>query len=212
MLDFWDSLLERPKWQRVSMWVGSLLFMTFIFWQYSYSSSVEEHTKLNDRYSTLQSQLATETAIVNNLPKFKKEVEKLNELYDVAVRKLPQKREIASLLESVSGLAKDSGLDVKRFAPRQDVTKDFYAEVLVDVEMKGTFHKVVTFFDELSRMSRIVNVQEIALKHPRGYSDSEGVDVDVTGLLKTFRYLEPEERIQQGPDGEDAKGKRGKRK
>lgn len=206
------GLIERlfglsPK-KRVLLWVGSLLLLTYLFWQYYYSTKIDEYSELSQTNEQLQGQIATEMVIVSSLPKFRKEVDELNALYKIAVSKLPQKREIPNLLDTVSSLAKDAGLEVRRFAPQTDVIKDFYAEIPVNVEMKGSYHNVAIFFDELSRFSRIINIDDINFANPRAYTDSTEVDLDVKGVLKAFRYLEPQERKEKDDQSKSDKAKR----
>lgn len=212
MLEFWDRLMERPKWQLIAMWVGSVAFIGFIFWQYLISSTLTEYERLSEKSVNLKSQVAIETNVLNNLPKLKAEFEKVTLAYEGALTRLPRKREMATFLENISELAKDSGLEVVRFAPQADQAKNFFAEIPVNVEMKGTYHQVATFFDELSRMSRVVNVRDIALKDARTYRENASVIVEVSGVLKTFRYLEPEERIVAPGAGDDANNNQVRRK
>lgn len=214
MREIWENILEKPKWMRVSMWVGSLLFITFIYWQYFYSARQEEYDKLAERLDTVQKQIQTETARVNKLPQLRKELEKLNELYLIASEKLPKEDEADKLLGSISYVARNSGIDAPRFTPDSGETiRDFYAEKLVNVEMRGSYHKVAEFLDELTHIPRIVNVADIVMEHPKSFRDTEGVEVDVKGVLKIFRYLRPEERPQGSAKGdEDAKNEKAKRK
>ena len=111
-----------------------------------------------------------------------------------ALEMLPRRGQVESLLESVSDLAKDSGLTVKSFTPRAESKRQFYSEIPVDVSMKGNFHQMEIFLDEISRISRIVNVQDIMIDNPRGAKEGGLVVVDVRAIFKTFRYLEESER------------------
>lgn len=214
MKEFWDSLMEKPKWMRVSMWVGVVIFFTFIYWQYYFSGKQEELDTLVQHLAETQSQIQVETARINKLPLLRKELARLNDLYDIASQKLPKEDETDILLSSISSVARNSGIDAPRFTPDQgESLRDYYAEKLVHVDMRGSYHKVALFLDELSRIPRIVNVADIIMTNPRSFRDSAGVEVDVKGVLKIFRYLRPEERPQQNATApEDIKNEKAKRK
>lgn len=214
MREIWETILEKPKWMRVSMWLGSLLLFGFIFWQYFYSAKQDEYDQLAEKLDTVNKQIQTETARVNKLPQLRKELERLNELYVLASEKLPKEDQADKLLGSISYVAKNAGIDAPRFTPDQgESIKEFYAEKLVNVEMRGSYHKVAVFLDELAKLPRIVNVADIVMEHPKSFRESDGVEVDVKGVLKIFRFLRPEERPQASvKEGEDAKNDKAKRR
>jgi type IV pilus assembly protein PilO len=168
----------------------------------------DEESKLLSEIDSLQSQLNTERRIAANLERYKKEVEAYRSVQELAERQLPQGREVPNLLSSVQALAKDIGLNVRRFAPERDKVSTHYAEIPVRIEMRGTFHQVVSFFDEISRLSRIVSVSDVSFINPRGYSEGGSVGLDVTCIITAYRQLTEDERR---PKEEEVKGKKGKK-
>lgn len=168
----------------------------------------EEETKLLAEIDSLQSQLNTERRIAANLERYKKEVEAYRSVQELAERQLPQGREVPNLLTSVQSLAKDIGLNVRRFAPERDKVSTHYAEIPVRIEMRGTFHQVVSFFDEISRLSRIMSVSDVTFLNPRGYSEGGSVEVDVTCVITAYRQLAEDEKL---PKEEEIKGKKSKK-
>lgn len=195
MNEFIDKVMERPLSHRIGFWVLSLALLTFIFWQYFYSSKSEELGKLREKVDTLQTQISQEQRLARNLPKVREEVKELDVKLKFALQELPDAREIPDLLSSISDLAMDSGLEVSLFKPKSENFKDFYAEVPVSVSVEGTFHQVVTFFDEVGHLPRIVNINSITVRDPK-VTESE-VKVVVDCLATTFRYLEEEERVKR---------------
>lgn len=218
MSAFLDKVLERPKSQLIGIWIGSLAVITFVFWQYFYSVKSRELVETEDKRDSLNTQISQEQRLASSLPKFRKEVKALRGKKEFALKQLPERREIPGLLDSIATLAKTSGLEVKRFAPKTDVIMDFYAAVPVQVEMRGTYHQIATFFDELSGLSRIVNVNDIKLTNPQGVEEDANVQVDSSCTITTFRYLEENERVQIDSAKDDkkkhkdkAKAKKGKK-
>ena len=41
------------------------------------------------------------------------------------------------------------------------VTKEFYQEVPINIDVEGTYHNLGAFFDRISRLSRLVNMGTI---------------------------------------------------
>lgn len=206
MQEIIEQIMDRPLWQRVAGWIGSLLFFTYIFWAYFYSDLSEDLGKLLEKTETLETQISHERRLARNLPKVKAQVKELDIQLKKAMMELPDKKEIPDLLASISDLAMDSGLEVQLFKPRAENFREFYAEVPVHISVGGTYHQVATFFDEVGHLSRIVNISGIGIKEPH-VGDSD-VQVKTECVATTFRYLDDKERAQRAGK---SKGKRKRR-
>src|SRR5204862_2242237 len=101
-----------------------------------------------------------------NLASMRKNLKRLDAELKKAVAQLPEKREIPDLLRNISTKAQQSGLDILVFRPRAENYQDFYAKIPVDITVKGNFHNTVSFFDEVGRMHRLVNIDNISFKNP----------------------------------------------
>ena len=78
------------------------------------------------------------------------------------------------------------------FRPRAETYQEFYAEVPVDITVKGNFHNTVSFFDEVGRLSRLINIDNIGFKNPTVSGDS--VVLETTSIATAFRFLDEAER------------------
>ena len=58
----------------------------------------------------------------------------------LALRQLPDSKELPVLLTDVTSLGKNAGLEFKAFRPRPEIQRDFYAEVPIEIEFTGRFH------------------------------------------------------------------------
>lgn len=203
-----ERFLERPLWQKLAVWVGSLGLVGFLFWNYYYGEKRKTFAELEEKVSNLNTQIHQEQRLARNLPKFEKEVDELDKKFRIAVAELPDKREIPDLIISISNLARDSGLLVTLFKPNPEVRKEFYAEVPVSVSVEGTFHQVATFFDEVGQLPRIVNINQISLGGAKVLEDRISIKADY--VTTAFRSLDESERI--APPKEAANSKRRKKK
>lgn len=187
--------LSTPK--KSGIWLGILLFLSFAFWQYCYKELHEKKLDLTEKVANLNMQIIEQRRIAENLPKFKEEIEELDGRLELVVQELPDKKQIDNLLQSVSVLAIDTGLEVTQFAPQREARKEFVAAVPVSIELEGTFHQLATFFDEVGHLARIVNINDIEI-----VIVEEG-DQEVTIRAKcnatSFRYLDESERIEARP-------------
>jgi len=98
---------------------------------------------------------------------------------------LPETKEIPSLLSSISQSGQDAGLEFVLFEPKAEVKKDFYAEIPVSIKVTGSYHNIATFFDNVSRLYRIVNIQNIEMK-----SGKNDTSLDTSCTAVTYKFVE----------------------
>ena len=147
-----------------------------------------EVDKLRAEARSKQIELAKAESVAENLPAFQAELKNLEAELKVALRQLPDSKEIPGLLTDISSLGKNAGLDIKRFKPNPEIPRGFYAEVPLEISFTGTFHQVVTFFDLVAKLPRIVNVGELKMEIER--ENSDGTLLKVSGKATTFRFIE----------------------
>jgi len=160
------------------------------YWYGFYRTKARTLKALEAEYSTKQAKLNENEAIVRNLPRFKEEVDKLSVRLKTVIRELPNRREIPNLLETISNLGAINGLEVVYVKPNPDVNKNFYAEVPIQIKVKGGYHEVGMFFDAVSKLPRIINVSNVTMGNPREDKDGGALLLDVSTTATTYRYIE----------------------
>ncbi len=164
---------------------------------------------LEQEFDKLGKELRENQAIADNLPKVKEEVRLLDERLAQALEKLPNTEEIPTLLQTVSDLGKDSGLEFLLFKPGAPAPKEFYAEVPLDLQMLGHYHDLATFFDKISRLPRIVTVENIDFGG--GKQGPGGVTLTASCRALTFKFMEQGSApANSGKDKKGAKKKGGR--
>lgn len=189
-----EKFFERPPSHKIGFWLISLLLPIVIFWLYIFKDKLHQLDKLNQEYDQLTSQINHERRLAKNLDRVKEAVKELDIKLQMALKELPDSREISELLSSISNLARNAGLEVALFKPNPENLRDFYAEVPVSISVAGTYHQVATFFDEVAQLDRIVNINQISMQSPHVGQDKVVIKTDCTAT--TFRYLEESERKQ----------------
>jgi type IV pilus assembly protein PilO len=189
-----QNILDRPKGQKVAIWVGVLAVLGFLFWQFFYSAKLTEKKELSDKAAELEKNIFDERRRAANLPKLREAVKELEKKLQVVLQELPDSSGIDRLIDSISDLARDAGLEITLFTRKEDNYQDFYAEVPVAISVEGSYHQVATFFDEVSHLDRIVNINQIGIGMPKISENSVSVKVDCNAT--TFRYLDEAERTR----------------
>lgn len=186
-----EKLVNLPFKQKLA---GMLLLIILIgagFFVGLEKPRLDELKTLQANLDKLHADVAETRRLANNLPKFKAEYEGLKKDLDNALTELPNSKEIPTLLTSITTAGKSAGLDFLVFRPKAEVTKDFYAEVPVDISVSGTFVGIANFFVAVSNLPRIVNISNVAfsdIKNERGRNL-----VKVNCQATTFRFLDKNE-------------------
>jgi type IV pilus assembly protein PilO len=187
-----DDLLERPAGQKFAIIGGLVLAVAILDWQYVYGPRQRDLGDLATQVTARRSELDNKRGKTNARAQAERELRDLTAELKRAQARLPDQREIADLLSSVAASGRSSGLEIVLFRQKPEVYHDFYAEVPVEMQMRGTYHDVTLFLDRVKRLDRIVNVADIQLKKPR--IEGERVVLDAACTATTFRFLDEAER------------------
>ncbi len=183
-----DQLAKLPKPVRQAMApVAGLLVLVAYLYLFLFPANAELD-QLRSQARAKQIELSKAESVAENLPAFEKELVNLEAELKVALRQLPDSKEIPGLLTDISTIGKNAGLDIKRFKPNAEIPRGFYAEVPLEIAFTGSFHQVVTFFDLVAKLPRIVNVGELKMEIEE--ENSEGTRLRVNGKATTFRFID----------------------
>jgi type IV pilus assembly protein PilO len=186
------DIRDWPMAQKLGVVIGIVVVVFFLDLTYVYGPKREQLAALKADLETQQNTLEEKRVKVNARADEEKRIRDLQADVKRAEARLPEGREIADLLSNIAASARAVGLDLTLFRQKPEAYSDFYAEVPVQMEMRGTYHELAAFMDRVKRLDRIVNVSDIQLKKPRVENDVVLLDASCTAT--TFRFLDEQER------------------
>jgi len=199
-----DAILALDRTKKILILAGVLVLLTALYVWLLFLPSHNTIQQLDGKLSALLVKKAEQEAIVANLPAFKREYQRLEQSLNHAMAQLPDKKEIPSLLENISNLGRESGLEVALFKPGAQKPRDFYAEVPVDMKLVGTYHNLLNFCYRVGNLPRIVNISDLTVNKSKG--EATPFSLDTVCKATTYKFLEESERPVQAEDGKPAKG------
>jgi len=209
MNELFDRIMDMPVRQRVLLLVGSVFLLFFLYGYMLYLPRNAEISEKEENLVALEQDRDRKLALVSNLPQLRQEVADLNAALKEAVAQLPDTKEIPDLLSGISAVARESGLEIQQFRQKAENYQEFYAEVPVEILVKGTYWQVEQFFKKVADLTRIVNVSDIGIKAPT-LIENDPVKLQTSCAATTFRFLDEEERERIRKEREKQK-KEGKR-
>ena len=183
-----DKLSKLPRAYRLALLPALVALVGGAYVYFFYLPVQAELERLHGQEMKLRRKLSEVRSVANNEEKVKQEIEVLQRKLKVALRQLPDEKELPVLLTDISSLGKNAGLDFKSFRPRSENPKEFYAEVPIEIEFTGRFHQIARFFDEVARLPRIVNVDDLDVDI--AHETTDGTVLKVDGRATTFRFLQ----------------------
>jgi type IV pilus assembly protein PilO len=160
---FFEKVEKLKMIHRVLILVGTIVLVAGIFAALVYIPKSKEITRLNKEIAGLEKKINQAKIKARTLKKFEAEQIEVEAQFREALNLLPNKREIPTLLRSITQLGSDAELEFLLFSPNKEKARDFYIEIPVSMEVSGTYHDVATFFDKVGRMKRIVNILDISM-------------------------------------------------
>jgi type IV pilus assembly protein PilO len=155
-----------------------------LYWYFLYQPYTEEMEALQEKINTKRQTVEKHKQIAAKLDTFKVQVSDLEAKLHTLLRELPESREIPGMIRQISDVGVRTGLQISLIKPQPEQRKEFYAEIPIQVRVKGQYHAVGRFFDDLVHLERIISVSGIQI---------EATSQETQCLATTFRFLDEAE-------------------
>ena len=168
--------------------IAVVLFLlpAVVFYFFYFQPQQEKKAQLTSKRATLTAELHKAKGKAANRGKSQAELEEIEERFAEASLLLPKEKEIPALLTNISALGRGAGLDFLTFKPQADVPKDFYSEIPVQISVRGPYHNMGVFLDQVSKLNRIVTVSNISMGGPK--RDAGEMLLNSSCRLVTYRF------------------------
>jgi type IV pilus assembly protein PilO len=164
--------------------LGGVVIIIFVLYYIALDTGYQETEQQRTAELTkLKSEIVKIRAIAAEKDKFERENALLEKKLKEAQAKLPNETEIAELLITITDLGRDNGLFFTGFQPGKERAAQLYVRVPISMKFRGNFHHILRFFDEISKLPRIVNISDLKIKSGR----AEMLDVSCTAETYKFR-------------------------
>lgn len=115
------------------------------------------------------------------------------------------------LLTDINQAGLGRGLEFELFKPGQETQAEFYAEMPISIKVLGTYHDLGAFATDISKLSRIVTLNDISVTTGKDGKEAKSNNADVILVMeataRTYRYLDADEIAVKKKN--DAKNKAG---
>ena len=158
---YFDKVSKLRMIHRILIFAGTVVFIVGIYAWLVYIPKSGEITTIKTELVRLEKNIRLARVRANNLKKLDADLAEAHGDLKVAIRLLPTTSEIPSLLKNITKLGNNSNLEFLLFSPKKQVSKEFYVEIPVAIEVLGSYHDVAMFFDKVGKLDRIVKVLNV---------------------------------------------------
>jgi type IV pilus assembly protein PilO len=176
--------------------IGGILFicalLLFAGYWFLIQGELEEYGQEQQKEVSLRETFMNKKALAVNLPAYRQQMEEMEQTFGSLLRQLPNTTEVPDLLVDITQAGLGRGLEFNLFRPEKEQPRDFYAEMPISVEVKGSYHELAQFISDVAALPRIVTFGDINIT-------SSGKDSKLTMAAKarTYRYLDEGKAVKQ---------------
>lgn len=183
--------------------IGGVMYAGF--WYFVTSGTRKATKEMQAEIAELKPRNAQSAIVQQNLNNFKALYKAREEEYAELKALLPEQKELTMVLQGIQDRAKNSGLVLMRFNPKEDTQQDNYSGKKIDVNVISSFSSLRTFFDQLAHYQRIVSITNFELKQ----MEKQSLTKTVEARFDLTAYYVSSERLQSqvpAPNGKPAAG------
>ncbi|MEI6898010.1 MAG: type 4a pilus biogenesis protein PilO [Psychromonas sp.] len=181
-VDF-DNISRWPALYRGGFIALVSLIFSAVFYYYITIPQLKQLKVAEVKEQKLKNEFNAKASLSSNLETYQMQLSEIKVIFDGLINKLANKKEVASLLDDISFIGADNGLQFKSInwgVKKED--GDLSVEVPIRIKVIGSYQQLGHFVADIATLPRIVILDELRL--------SKGAKGQITlnVVAKTYRY------------------------
>jgi type IV pilus assembly protein PilO len=160
------------------------------YW-FLWSPEIDELDQAKTKEQELRQTFLAKKAQAIKVDAYKQQMIDIEKTFGALLKQLPDKSQMDGLLTDINQAGLGRGLEFDLFKPGQETVADFYAEMPIQIKIKGNYHDVGAFATDISKLSRIVTLNDLNIAPLN--KDSKDSVLTMEATAKTYRYLDSSE-------------------
>jgi type IV pilus assembly protein PilO len=187
----------------------SFLFLILLglgYW-FLWSPAIDEFDQAKAKEEELRQVFLEKKAQAVKVEAYKQQMIDIEKTFGALLKQLPDKSQMDGLLTDINQAGLGRGLEFELFKPGQETVAEFYAEMPIQIKIKGNYHDIGAFATDISKLSRIVTLNDLTIAPMN--KDAKDSILTMDAVAKTYRYLDSSEVAAKKQDVKEEKGKKG---
>jgi type IV pilus assembly protein PilO len=102
-----------------------------------------------------------------------RQIANLTQQLEIERRIVPDEKEVDGFMKMLSAEAVRAGVEIRRYTAKPTASKEFYTEVPFEIELDGSYSSMINFFDQVSKLERIVTVSDLLVANTKKGSEAK---------------------------------------
>ena len=185
-LDFRSIDIRNPQTQRMLI-VGLVSIIAFALYLYFiFIPQVTRVVSLFGKVARVKAELKSAKSTSAETEGLKKKLSEYSEKVELYEKRLPVEREIPSLLENLSNMAKGSNIKITSIMPQLTQTENvsqrqsnLYQEIPIRITARSGYHELGKFISNLENSDRFMKVTNIGIKSNKASPKQHDIELTV---------------------------------
>ncbi|MCG6200708.1 type 4a pilus biogenesis protein PilO [Psychromonas antarctica] len=182
-LDF-ETVGSWPALYRAVFIAVVCVILSGLFFYYVTTPQLEKLDTVRAQEISLKNTFKVKAALSANLEVYRAQMTEINTIFEGLLNKLPSKKEVASLLDDISFIGANNGLQFRSINWGVVKDRELSVEVPISLQVVGRYQQIGKFAADIAALPRIVVLDDIKL------SKGKGDLLTLNVIAKTYRYKE----------------------
>lgn len=179
-----DNIGSWPTPVKIMAWVFVFVVLVVLGYFYNISDMRDQLAQVEKKELDLKKEFEDKAFKAANLDALRKQMVEMEQSFGALVSQLPTDTEVPGLLEDITNKGVESGLEIKSIKLQPEVSKEFYIELPINIEVTGSYHDFGTFVGGIAALPRIVTLHDFKISSD---PKTQGV-LSMSIAAKTYRY------------------------
>jgi len=168
-----EKLSEMPALKQWGALIIAAVLVTVGLYFTVFKSKQEANAQAQQK---LNAKLRENAELESYRPKLKdmeRQVANLKQQLEIERRIVPDEKEVDNFIKILDAEALKTGIEIRRYTAKPVMSREYYSEVPFEIELDGPYYSVLSFFDHVGKLERIVNVSDLLIANTKKPSDAK---------------------------------------
>jgi type IV pilus assembly protein PilO len=145
------------------------LVIGFLFLKPMYEQNEQKGKDLKARLAEIEQLrplVAKERDLDTNIEQLKQQLERQRTV-------VPDDKMADQFVHILQEQASAAGVEIRRYTAKPVATRDYYSEVPFEIDIDGPYYGVMSFFDKVAHLERIINIGNLQMATPARQPDAK---------------------------------------
>lgn len=177
-----------PLGVKAIIWFGIFLIIMVIGWLLFWSSTLAEYDRLVNTENELKRTLDEKIRVSRGKKELQDQIPAINAQFGELLKLLPTNASVDNLIFDLNQVGSSKGITIRSIGGQPESSAAYYVRVPVTIAFQSNYVSLGRFVEDLSRLPRIVTVENFTLK--RVSQEPTESNLEVTALANTYRNIE----------------------